>query len=162
MTVVQLYLSAAHVYAGHFGRAAGTTPMAPTARAQVVAGRGIVGDRYFRRPPGSKGQVTFFAEETWLRLSAELGRSYLGPEVFRRNVIVRGLDLLALIGAQFSVQGIRFQGTEYCKPCFWMDQAFSPGTLARLSAWKAGGLRAQALSDGWLIAGGERGVECSA
>jgi MOSC domain-containing protein YiiM len=162
VSIVRLYVSAEHVYTGHFGQAAGSTPMVPTDRAQIVAGRGIVGDRYFHRPPDSKGQVTFFAEETWLRLRAELGRSDLGPEVFRRNVVVRDTDLWALIGAEFEIQGLRFQGTEYCKPCFWMDQAFSPGTLDRLVAWKAGGLRARALSDGWLTADLAKEAVCSA
>jgi MOSC domain-containing protein YiiM len=162
MIVVQLYVCAEHVYTGHFGRAAGSAPMVPTDRAQVVAGRGIVGDRYFHRPPDSKGQVTFFAEETWLRLCAELGRSDLGPGVFRRNVVVRGAELRALIGAEFEIDGLRFHGAEYCKPCFWMDQAFSPGTLERLIAWQAGGLRARALSDGWLTAAWAREAVCSA
>ena len=81
-----LYLSPerTHIYVGHFGQAAGTAPMTSTERAQLVAGRGIVGDRYFHRPPGSKGwQVTFFAQEDpGLRLRAELGRTDIGPEVF--------------------------------------------------------------------------------
>jgi len=33
-------------------------------RVEDVSGRGLVGDRYFDRPPDHKGQVTFFAEET--------------------------------------------------------------------------------------------------
>jgi len=152
MTVQRLYLCAEHIYFGHFGRPAGRAPMEQVERAQVVAGRGLVGDRFFARPADHPGQVTFFAEETWAQLSAELGRSDLGPEVFRRNVLVRGIDLLSLIGREFEVQGVRFLGTEHCKPCFWMDEAFAPGALAKLSAWNAGGLRARALSDGWLAA----------
>jgi MOSC domain-containing protein YiiM len=152
MTIQKLYLSAEHVYFGHFGRPAGRVPMAEVQRAQVVAGRGLVGDRFFSKPDGHRGQVTFFAEETWSQLGSELGRSDLGPEVFRRNIIVRGIDLLSLVGRAFEVQGLRFFGAEHCKPCLWMDEAFAPGALAKLSAWQAGGLRALALSDGWLSA----------
>jgi MOSC domain-containing protein YiiM len=152
MNVQKIYLCAEHVYFGHFGRPAGRAPMAAVPRAQLVAGRGLVGDRFFAKPEGRPGQVTFFAEETWAKLGAELGRPDRGPEVFRRNFLVRGLDLLSLIGREFEVQGIRFFGAEHCKPCFWMDEAFAPGALARLSAWNAGGLRARVLSDGWLTA----------
>jgi len=150
MEIVKLCLSPAHVYSGHFGRPAGTTPMRICAQLRIEAGRGIEGDRYHESPGGHEGQVTFFAEETWLRLRQSLGRRDAGPEVFRRNVIVRGGDLNALIGEEFELQGVRFQGAAYCKPCFWMDQAFAPGTLAALTAWKAGGLRARALTGGGL------------
>lgn len=152
MVVTRLFLSPAHVYAGHFGSPAGTEPMVEVDRVQALAGRGLVGDRYVEGPPGHKGQVTFFAEETWQRLCQELGVSDRGPEVFRRNVLVRGAELNALIGEGFSVGGVRFAGSEYCKPCFWMDQAFAAGTLDALTEWKAGGLRARILTDGWLEA----------
>jgi MOSC domain-containing protein YiiM len=130
-------------------------------RVRLVAGLGVEGDRYSRRE-GAKGQVTFFAEETWLRLCRELGRADREPDVFRRNVIVRGTDLNALIGRDFEVQGIRFRGVEHCKPCFWMEQAFAPGTLALLGEWQAGGLRAGVLSDGWLAVGDAEAERCSA
>ncbi|MGA2692129.1 MAG: molybdenum cofactor biosysynthesis protein [Opitutaceae bacterium] len=119
-------------------------------RVQLVSGKGIVGDRYFDRSPGHKGQVTFFAEEIWTRLCREFARFDLGPAVFRRNILVRNADLLSLVGAEFEIQGIRFKGTEHCKPCFWMDHAFAPGAFAALSSWMAGGLRACVLSDGFL------------
>jgi MOSC domain-containing protein YiiM len=154
MVVTRLFLSSEHVYVGHFGKPAGTVPMVEVDRAQAVAERGLVGDRYFERSAGHKGQVTFFAEETWLRLREKFAKPDLGPEVFRRNLLVGGADLNSLIGVEFELQGVRFQGTEYCKPCFWMDQAVAPGTLAALSAWTAGGLRARVLTDGWLTAAG--------
>ena len=135
--------------------------MTGEARVRLVAGRGVEGDRYYKQE-GAVGQVTFFAEETWLRLCRELGRNDRQPDVFRRNVIVRGADLNALIGREFEVQGIRFRGIEHCKPCFWMEQAFAPGTLALLSEWKAGGLRASVLSDGWLAVDESEIERCSA
>jgi MOSC domain-containing protein YiiM len=82
--------------------------------------------------------------------------------VFRRNIIVRGADLNALIGCDFEVQGVRFHGVEYCKPCVWMEEAFAPGTLDLLTAWKAGGLRASVLTDGWLAVGAAKAQPCSA
>jgi MOSC domain-containing protein YiiM len=161
MNVVRLYRSSEHIYTGHFGGPAGTAPMIEVARVRLLAGRGVEGDRYSRRD-GAKGQITFFAEEAWLRLCTELGRTDRQPDVFRRNVIVRGTDLLALVGREFVVQGVRFRGVEHCKPCFWMEQAFAPGTLGLLGEWKAGGLRASVLSDGWLAVGEGEAERCSA
>ena len=151
MDVVRLYHSPEHVYRGHFGREPGTAPMVEAPRVRLLAGKGVEGDRYASLD-GAKGQVTLFAEEVWQRLCAELRRDDRQPDVFRRNVIVRGADLNALIGAEFEVQDIRMRGVEYCKPCVWMDQAFGPGTFALLCEWKAGGLRAAVLTDGWLSA----------
>ncbi len=161
MNIVRLYHSPEHIYKGHKGMPAGTVPMTEAARVKLVAGRGVEGDRYYKLQ-GAKGQVTFFAEETWSRLCSRLGVADRQPNVFRRNVVVRGTDLNELIGADFEVQGVRFHGVEYCKPCFWMEQAFAPGTFALLTDWKAGGLRASVLSDGWLAVDGAEDERCSA
>jgi MOSC domain-containing protein YiiM len=134
--------------------------MTEAAVVRLRLGRGIEGDRYAALE-GARGQVTFFAEETWLRLCCELSVER-DPGVFRRNILVRGADLNSLIGAEFEVQGMRFGGVEHCKPCYWMDQAFAPGTLGRLGEWKAGGLRAAVLSDGVLSAEPVLASRCSA
>jgi MOSC domain-containing protein YiiM len=161
MNIVRLYHSPEHIYRGHHGMPAGTVPMIDAGRIKLVAGRGVEGDRYYKLE-GAKGQVTFFAEEAWLRLRDVLGRADLQPAVFRRNIIVRGVDLNSLIGCDFEVQGVQFRGVEYCKPCHWMDEAFAPGTLNLLSEWKAGGLRASVLSDGWLAVDVAEAELCSA
>jgi molybdopterin-guanine dinucleotide biosynthesis protein A len=148
MNVVRLYHSPEHIYRGHHGMPAGTTPMTEASRVRLVAGAGVEGDRYSRLE-GAKGQVTFFAEETWLRLREELGADRQ-PDVFRRNVIVRGAQLNDLVGRDFEVQGVKFHGVEYCKPCYWMEEAFAPGAFELLAKWNAGGLRASVLSGGWL------------
>jgi len=64
----------------------------------------------------------------------------------RRNVLTRGVDLPALIGREFELQGVRFVGTEECRPCYWMDHAIAPGAEAWLRG--RGGLRARVVSDG--------------
>jgi MOSC domain-containing protein YiiM len=161
MEVIRIYRCAEHVYVGHKGRPAGTARMTEVPRARLLAGRGVEGDRY-SRVEGAKGQVTFFAEEAWQRLCRELGRSDRGPDVFRRNILVRGADLNSLIGREFEVQGVRFRGVEHCRPCFWMEEAFAPGTLALLGEWRAGGLRASVLNDGWLAPGSGEAERCSA
>jgi MOSC domain-containing protein YiiM len=161
MHIVRLYHSPEHIYRGHHGMPAGTAPMIEATRIRLVAGRGVEGDRYYKLE-GAKGQVTFFAEETWLRLRDALGRPERRSDVFRRNVIVRGVDLNSLIGCDFEVQGVRFHGVEYCKPCYWMDEAFAPGALNLLSEWNAGGLRASVLSDGWLAVDAAEAELCSA
>jgi MOSC domain-containing protein YiiM len=150
--LLHLYLSPGHNYRGHHGRPAGAHPVLEVDTMRCVAGRGIEGDRYFDYEPDFKGQITFFADEVYRALCEQFGKHDQGPSVFRRNVITRGVDLESLVGQEFEVQGVRFLGVESCKPCYWMDQAFGPGTEAALQG--RGGLRARILSDGVLRATG--------
>ena len=115
---------------------------------ECVADEGLRGDRFFGYKENYKGQITFFSFETYKRLCAELDVSDKDPSVFRRNVIVEGVDLNALIGKTFEVQGITFSGTEEAKPCYWMEQAFAEGAEEAMKGH--GGLRARILSDGIL------------
>ncbi len=113
-----------------------------------MAGRGLVGDRFFDFKPDYKGQATFFAVETVRALEAAFGLAEIDPSVFRRNIIVEGADLNALIGEEFEVQGVTFMGSQEAAPCYWMDQALCPGAEEALRG--RGGLRVKILSDGGL------------
>lgn len=113
---------------------------------ECIAGHGIRGDRFFDYKNNYKGQITFFSGEVFDELCANFERTNTAASVLRRNVITRGPDLRELIGREFEVQGVRLLGTEECRPCYWMDRAFLPGTEKFLRG--RGGLRARILSDG--------------
>jgi hypothetical protein len=148
MKVVRIFLSPEHNYFGHHEKPAGSSPTHSADMVECVAGKGLRGDRFFGWKEDYKGQVTFFAEETWERLCEQFHVADKGPEVFRRNIITRGVDLNALIGEEFELQGIRFLGTQEATPCYWMNQAFAEGAERALRGH--GGLRAKVLSDGTL------------
>ena len=148
MRVLRIFLSSGHNFVGRFGQSPRSNPLREVERAECVAGWGLRGDRYFGHRTDYKGQVTFFSIEVLEALGRELGLGALHPGIHRRNVLVSGGDLNALVGAEFTVQGIRFVGTEEARPCLWMDQAIGPGAEAWLRG--RGGLRARILSDGWL------------
>ncbi len=148
MTVAHLFISPEHNYFGHHDQPAGTAPLVELDEAVLVAGKGIEGDRFFGWKEDYKGQVTFFSLEVWESLCAEFAVSDRGPGVFRRNIIVRGADLNALIGEEFEVQGVRFLGTLEASPCHWMEMAFHAG--AEKSLHRRGGLRAKVLTSGVL------------
>ncbi len=118
---------------------------------ECVAGRGLRGDRFFDYKDDYKGQVTFFAQETFDELSAAFPQVEKSPGVLRRNVIVSGVDFIALIGQEFELQGVRFRGTAALQAV--------PLDEPRLRARRRGvlnkkaGLRAKILTDGWLKTG---------
>ena len=142
----QLFISPGHNFFGHHEQPPGENPIVAVPEVRCVAGRGIEGDRFFDYKPDYKGQITFFAWETYERMCAQFGVRDKSPGVFRRNIITEGLDLNALIGVEFEVQGVRFLGTQESAPCHWMNEAFAEGAEDALKGH--GGLRAKILTDG--------------
>ena len=117
---------------------------------ECVAGLGLRGDRYFGYKPDFKGQVTFFDADTVAAVREQFSLPHLSASVFRRNLIVRGVDFGKWVGKRFRFQDIEFEATEECKPCYWMDKVVAPGAEEFLKSNFRGGLRARILSDGIL------------
>ncbi len=117
---------------------------------ECVAGMGLRDDRYFGYKPDFKGQVTFFDADAVQAVRDRFSLPELSSSLFRRNLIVRGVDLAEWVGKRFRFQGIEFEASEECKPCYWMDEAVAPGAEEFLKTNFRGGLRARILSDGVL------------
>lgn len=147
-----LFLSEGHNYYGHHGGEPDTHETVSRETLDLKAGRGIVGDRFFDWKENYKGQITFLDAGVADEILAHVGNPDLGPGTFRRNVLVRGIDLNPLIGATFSLQGIRFEGVEECRPCHWMDTACGAEGIEELMKGR-GGLRCRILDDGVLKCG---------
>ena len=151
MTLVEichLYISSGHNFFGHHGREPDNYSAVEVPSIECVAGHGIRGDRFFDYKDDYKGQITFFSLDVFDELRRTLGLEQCSPDLVRRNVIVRGMDLNRLIGQDFDLQGVRFRGTAECKPCYWMNRAIAPGAEEFLKG--RGGLRARILTDGVL------------
>lgn len=151
VSVQHLFISAGHNFFGHHGRAPGMHPVTAVNRVRCCAGRGLEGDRFFDYRPDYSGQVTFFDAAVLAQLRHELSVPELPADAFRRNVIVAGLDLPALVGRTFRLQGIEFEGGSEAHPCYWMNVAVAPGAEAWLRG--RGGLRARIRTDGELAVG---------
>jgi len=149
--IVAIYISPAHNFIGHHGQEPDKHPAIAVAQAECVAGEGIRGDRYFAHKKDYKGQITFFEWEVYEALRQVCDVYDLSPAAFRRNVITRGMRLNDWIGHRFSMQGIVFEGTQECSPCYWMNTAFHPKAEDALRG--RGGLRAKILTSGILQTG---------
>jgi molybdopterin-guanine dinucleotide biosynthesis protein A len=150
--ISSLFISTGHNFFGHHGLPPGAHPMLAVDHIDCVAGRGIRGDRFFDFKPDYKGQITFFQAEDLAALWHDLAvpPSARDPAATRRNVITESLSLPDLIGEEFELQGVRFLGTEECRPCYWMDGAIVTGAEQWMRG--RGGLRARILTDGILRA----------
>ncbi|TFG66199.1 MAG: molybdenum cofactor biosysynthesis protein [Gemmatimonadales bacterium] len=150
--VVDIFTSPGHDFKGRHGLHRENYPVKAHDRVECVAGRGLVGDRYFGFHDGYKGQITFFSAEVVDAARNHFDVPDFCPSVFRRNVIVRGADLPGLVRQEFNLGGVQFEGTEECRPCYWMDEALAPGAEDFLQG--RGGLRARILTSGTI----ERGL----
>ena len=150
-TIRHIYLSSGHNFFGRYGQVAGDYPARDVATVKCRSGWGLEGDRFYGYRPGYKGQVTFFAWETLLAAREKFGLPGLSAAVFRRNVIVEGIDLGTMLERRFTLGGVEFEGTGEARPCHWMNGAVAAGAEDWLMG--QGGLRAKVLSDGELAVG---------
>ena len=148
MKLERIFLSDGHAFFGRHGLGAAPFPMREVSEVECVAERGLRGDRFFGHRPDYHGQVTLFSHEVWEELCRELGCSDAEPSATRRNLLVSGSDLNALIGQEFQLQDVQLKGMEECRPCHWMNTAVAPGAEEWLKG--RGGLRCQIRTSGWL------------
>ena len=146
--ICHLFISPGHNFYGRQEQPAGEHPTLAMDQVECVTGRGLRGDRFFDYRENYKGQITFFSMEVLEALRQELNLPEAQPQATRRNAFTRGADLNSLIGTEFEIQGIRFEGMCECSPCHWMNHALGLGAEGWLKG--QGGLRARILTDGIL------------
>lgn len=148
--LLEIWISGGNDFRGRHGQGRLHHEVQSVDEAECVAGMGLRGDRYFGYKPDFKGQVTFLDADVVAAVREKFSLPDLSSGVFRRNLVVRGVDLAAWQGRRFQFQGIEFEGSEECAPCYWMDEAAAPGCEAFLKTDFHGGLRARILTDGFL------------
>lgn len=120
-------------------------PLVPLPEAELAPRRGILADHHTGGRTG-KRQVTLIQAEHLPAVAALVGRAAVEPGLLRRNVVVAGLNLLALVGRRFRVGSALLEGTGPCEPCARMEENLGPG------GWNAmqghGGITARVLEGG--------------
>ncbi|MDQ0632431.1 MOSC domain-containing protein YiiM [Arthrobacter pascens] len=153
--VLHLLVSPAHAYFGRAREGAADVPTTDAEHVELVAGKGIVGDRFFGKAAHMDAAVTLFAIEALEAIAGELETAPLDPLLTRRNVVLRGAHLAPLLGQEFVLESrgdrVRLKAGRPANPCAWMDQMLAPGAHKAMRG--RGGVRCQALSDGFLHRG---------
>ncbi len=85
---------------------------------------GLEGDH--RSKPGKRA-VTLIQAEHMPVIASLVGQAPLDPARLRRNIVVSGINLLALKDRQFKIGSATFQGTGLCAPCSRMEEELGPG-----------------------------------
>ena len=122
-------------------------PMDPAAEADLVAGRGIVGNA----DQGRRRQVTIIDEDVWASVMGRLGGA-LDPSARRANLMVRGVQLANSRGRILRVGACRIRIFGETRPCNNMEDALA-GLRAALSNDWGGGAFGEVLDDGRIRVG---------
>ena len=138
--------------------------MVQLTQAEIVAGEGIVGDRYalgigaFSKSKPKIRHVSLIALSAIETANKELlakQQVAFDQGDTRRNIVISDISeeaLNGLVGKIFYLGNLAFKGTELCEPCQ------RPANLLKrpdfMNAFEGrGGLRAQALESGYLTPG---------
>lgn len=105
---------------------------------------GVIGDRYSGR--SGNRHVTLIQSENLAAIAAHLGLDAVFPEQLRRNILVSGINLLALKDRPFRVGGALLEMTGDCHPCSRMEEIFGPGGYNAVRGH--GGITARVLEGG--------------
>ena len=132
-------------------------------RAEIIAGEGIIGDRYAAGIGAFSVSKPKIRHVSIITLSgiADANHQLLANQYSpfsagdtRRNIVINHFaasELNSLVGKIFYLGGLAFKGTELCSPC--QRPAKLLGRPDFIKAFEArGGIRAEALESGSLTA----------
>jgi MOSC domain-containing protein YiiM len=124
-------------------------PMQPVMVLQLDPAQGTLGDRYAGRS-GSR-HLTLLQAEHLAAIGSYLGLPAVDPARLRRNVVVSGLNLLALKGQRFRLGEAVLEMTGECHPCSRMEEEFGTGGYNAVRGH--GGITARVLDSGAVSLG---------
>lgn len=102
------------------------TPMVEVAQALLEPGRGLRSDRWRGSATGAR-QMTLVAAEHLRTIACHLGLDAVAPAQLRRNLVVEGVNLLALKGHRLRTGAALLEFSGACYPCSRMEEAFGLG-----------------------------------
>lgn len=116
---------------------------------RVSPENGLEGDRY----QGQSGtrQITLIQAEHLPVIASLAGREKITPEILRRNVVVSGINLLALRNKVVQIGNISIEVTGLCHPCSRMEEVLGEGGYNAVRSH--GGITARILKLGSIRVG---------
>ncbi len=132
-------------------------PMVAHDSVSALKGEGIEGDRYllktgtYSKKPEPGRQITLTQIEIIDMLKEEHGLD-VPPEVCRRNVVTRGIELAPLVGRQITVGPVRLHVHRINQPCRYLEKMLNqPGLYD--AWWDKGGINCEVLEGGTISVG---------
>jgi MOSC domain-containing protein YiiM len=124
-------------------------PLLELQNVNAIAGKGLQGDRYAGR--SGKRSVTLIQAEHIQAIAALLHTDEVHPQQLRRNIVISGINLLALKGKQFELGAAVLEMTGLCHPCSRMEENFGAGGYNAVRGH--GGINARIVASGEIKIG---------
>ncbi|MFZ6011632.1 MAG: MOSC domain-containing protein [Bacteroidota bacterium] len=121
----------------------------PVNKVMAIEGQGLEGDHY-QHHNGTR-QVTLIQQEHLNNVASFLGKSEIDPSLPRRNIVVKGINLLALKGKQFQIGEAILEYSGECHPCSRMERILGTGGYNAMRGH--GGITAKIIKGGVICVG---------
>lgn len=128
------------------------SPVKPLTEVDAILNRGLAGDHY-KGTPSSTRHVTLIQAEHLAAVSSFMSISDLDPGLVRRNIVVKGINLLALKDKQFYLGEALMEMTGLCHPCSQMEEILGEGGYNAMRGH--GGITARIIKGGKIRVGDE-------
>jgi len=120
---------------------------------KIETGTGLAGDHHATKRK-TKRQVTLIQAEHLPVVSSILGlQQTLDPSLLRRNLVVSGINVLALKDQRFRIGGVVLEGTGPAVPCSRMEENLGPGGYSAMRGH--GGITARVIQSGSVSVGAD-------
>ena len=111
---------------------------------EVLANKGIVGDRHFHDSNDPYNQLSLIESENIDEYNIKFGLNI--PYInFRRNVITKGIKLNDLIEKKLKIGNVELKAIELCRPCRHLTEMLDQKNIVK-EFMRKGGLRCQILT----------------
>ena len=111
---------------------------------EVLANKGIVGDRHFHEYNDPYNQLSLIESENIDDYNIKFGLNI--PYIdFRRNVITKGVKLNDLVGKKIKVGHVKLEAIDLCRPCRHLTEMLNQNNIIK-EFLRKGGLRCQILN----------------
>lgn len=125
-------------------------PVTAVEQVEVIQAKGLAGDHY-KGMPGSTRHVTLIQAEHLAAVASFLNRPEIDPALVRRNIVIKGLNLLALKDKQFFIGSALLEMTGLCHPCSRMEEVLGEGGYNAMRGH--GGITARIIQGGTIRIG---------
>ena len=117
----------------------------------LIAGKGIVGDRYFKDYNNPFNQFSIIESENIdeYNLKNKLNIPYLN---FRRNIITKGIKLNDLLEKRIKIGSIELEVIDLCRPCRYLSEKLNKNDVIK-EFLRKGGIRCQIINNGKIYLG---------
>tara|TARA_Y100001970_G_C13845226_1_gene656486 strand:+ start:93 stop:533 length:441 start_codon:yes stop_codon:yes gene_type:complete len=118
---------------------------------EVLANKGIVGDRHFNDYNDPYCQLSLIESENIDDYNYKYGLNI--PYInFRRNIVTKGIQLNELIGKRLKIGNVEVEGIDLCRPCKHLTEMLNQENILK-EFLRKGGLRCQILSSSKINVG---------